>query len=78
MTPAIVNQSIIQIKNTSLLSVVSVHDIMFTASALTAYTYRPLEVLTFASFLYIVLIWPMTFAAHHLEMRFEHGGTKNG
>ena len=40
MTPAIVNQSIIQFKNTALLSIVSVHDIMFTANSLTATTYH--------------------------------------
>lgn len=67
MTPAIVNQSIIQFKNTSLLSVVSVHDLMYTANALTAQTFRPLEVFTFASVLYIVIIWPLATAANHIE-----------
>ena len=70
MTPAIVNQSIIQFKNTSLLSVVAVHDIMFTASALTSQTYRPLEVFTFAGLIYIVLIWPMASIAYQVEKRF--------
>jgi polar amino acid transport system permease protein len=74
MTPAIVNQSIIQFKNTSLLSVVSVHDLMFTASALTSQTYRPLEVLTFAALLYTLLIWPLASFAHRLERRFDRGG----
>jgi polar amino acid transport system permease protein len=74
MTPAIVNQSIIQFKNTSLLSVVAVHDIMFAASSLTAQTYRPLEVLTFAGILYAVLIWPMAAIAHRVERRYDTGG----
>ncbi len=72
MTPAIVNQSIIQFKNTSLLSVVSVHDLMFTASALTSETYRPLEVFTFAALLYILLIWPLASLAHLAERRFDN------
>lgn len=72
MTPAIVNQSIIQFKNTSLLSVVAVHDLMFTASALTSETYRPLEVYTFAALLYIVLIWPLASLAHMAERRFDN------
>lgn len=71
MTPAIVNQSIIQFKNTSLLSVVAVHDLMFTASALTSETYRPLEVYTFAALLYIALIWPLASLAHFAERRFD-------
>lgn len=74
MTPAIVNQSIIQFKNTSLLSVVSVHDLMFTASALTAKSYRPLEVLTFTALLYALMIWPLASMAHRLERRYDRGG----
>jgi polar amino acid transport system permease protein len=73
MTPAIVNQSIIQFKNTSLLSVVSVHDLMFTASALTASTFRPLEVLSFAALLYAALIWPMASVANRIERRLDPG-----
>ena len=76
MTPAIVNQSIIQFKNTSLLSVVAVHDIMFTASALTSETYRPLEVFTFAALLYIVLIWPMASIAYRVERRFDYRNSR--
>lgn len=69
MTPAIVNQAIIQFKNTSLLSVVAVHDLMYTANALTAQTYRPLEVLTFAAVIYMILIWPMASIANRYERR---------
>lgn len=71
MTPAIVNQSIIQFKNTALLSIVSVHDIMFTANSLTATTYRPLEIYTFAALLYVIIIWPMATASYQLERRYD-------
>jgi len=71
MTPAIVNQSIIQFKNTALLSIVSVHDIMFTANALTSATYRPLEVLTFASLVYIAIIWPLASISHQFERSYD-------
>lgn len=67
MTAPIVNQSIIQFKNTSLLSIVSVHDIMYAANNITAATYRPLEVFTFAALLYIVLIWPLATLAVWFE-----------
>lgn len=69
MTPAIVNQAIIQFKNTSLLSVVAVHDLMYTANALTAQTYRPLEVLTFAAVIYMLLIWPLASLTNRYERR---------
>jgi len=71
MTPPIVNQSIIQFKNTSLLSIVAVHDLMFTASSLTSQTYRPLEVYTFAALLYILLIWPLASLAYRAERHFN-------
>ena len=44
MIPPIVSQTILQLKNTSLLSVVAVPDIMYAAGGLTMSTYRPLEV----------------------------------
>jgi len=75
MTAPLVNQSIIQFKNTSLLSVVSVHDIMFTASSLTSATFRPLELFTFASLLYIIIIWPMASAAYQFEIRMGSGNS---
>lgn len=71
MTPAIVNQSIIQIKNTSLLSVIAVHDVMYTASSVTATTYRPLEIFTFAGLLYILIIWPLASVARQVEKRYD-------
>jgi polar amino acid transport system permease protein len=76
MTAPLVNQSIIQFKNTSLLSVVSVHDIMFTASSLTSLTFRPLELFTFASLLYIVIIWPMASVAYQFELRMGSGSSR--
>lgn len=69
MTPAIVNQAIIQFKNTSLLSVVAVHDLMYTANTLTAQTYRPLEVLTFAAVIYMLMIWPLASLTNRYERR---------
>ena len=46
MMPPFVNQSIIQLKNTSLLYVVAVPDLMYTGSIVVADTFRPLEVYT--------------------------------
>jgi polar amino acid transport system permease protein len=71
MAPAIVNQSIIQFKNTALLSIVSVHDIMFAANSLTSSTYRPLEVFTFSALLYIAIIWPIAMMSRQFERHFD-------
>ncbi|MGE0798360.1 MAG: amino acid ABC transporter permease [Lautropia sp.] len=67
MAPPLVSQTILQLKNTSLLSVVSVHDVMYAASQLTAATFRPLEIFTFTALVYFALLYPLTIAAKRLE-----------
>src|SRR5713101_7736731 len=60
MTPPLVNQSITQLKNTALLYVVAVPDLMYTSSIVTAETYRPLEVYTSAAAMYFMMLYPLT------------------
>lgn len=69
MIPPIVSQMILQLKNTSLLSVVAVPDIMYAAGALTMASYRPLEVYTFAALLYLVILTPVTLIANRFEIK---------
>lgn len=69
MVPPIVSQTILQLKNTSLLSVVAVPDLMYAASSLTMDTYRPLEVYTFAALLYLVVLTPVTLIANRFEIK---------
>jgi len=69
MIPPIVSQMILQLKNTSLLSVVAVPDIMYAAGALTMASYRPLEVYTFAALLYLVILTPVTLVANRFEIK---------
>jgi len=72
MVPPFVNQSVIQLKNTSLLYVVAVPDLMYTGSQVVAHTFRPLEVYTSVAVMYFVLLYPLTQMAKRLETRFEH------
>lgn len=69
MIPPIVSQAILQLKNTSLLSVVAVPDIMYAAGGLTMATYRPLEVYTFAALLYLAVLTPVTLLANRYELK---------
>lgn len=69
MIPPIVSQTILQLKNTSLLSVVAVPDIMYAAGGLTMSTYRPLEVYTFAALLYLTILTPVTLLANRFEIK---------
>ncbi len=67
MAPPLVSQTILQLKNTSLLSVISVHDVMYVSSQLTSSSFRPLEVFTFTALIYFVLLYPLTIIAKRLE-----------
>lgn len=69
MIPPIVSQSILQLKNTSLLSVVAVPDLMYAAGSLTMATFRPLEVYTFAALLYLAILTPVTLLANRFELK---------
>lgn len=67
MVPPFVNQSVTQLKNTSLLYVVAVPDLMYTGSIVVAETYRPLEVYTSVAAMYFIMLYPLTQWAKRLE-----------
>ena len=67
MVPPLVNQSVTQLKNTALLYVVAVPDLMYTGSIVVAETYRPLEVYTSVAVMYFVMLYPLTRWAKQLE-----------
>jgi len=69
MIPPLVNQSILQIKNTSLLSTVAVPELLYRSQMITAETYRPLEVYTTVAVVYLVILFPMTLFVDWLENR---------
>ena len=73
MIPPFVNQSITQLKNTSLVSVIAVPDLLYNGTLVTADTYRPLEVYTVVAIAYFVLLFPSTMLAQWYERRLERG-----
>ena len=70
MAPS-VNQSVTQLKNTSLVSVIAVPDLVYNATLINADTYRPLEVYTVVALIYFAILFPATLVAR----RFERGLT---
>jgi polar amino acid transport system permease protein len=68
MLPALVNQSIIQLKNTSLLSILAVPDLLYQGQTVAHETYRPLEAYTLVAIAYFVVLWPATLFAKRLEL----------
>lgn len=67
--PSFINQSVIQFKNTSLVSVISVADLAYMAAVVNGQTYRPLESYTLMAGLYIAMLLPITQAADWIERR---------
>src|ERR1700722_14007908 len=69
MIPPFVNQSITQLKNTSLVSTIAVPDLLYQGTLITADTYRPLEVYTVIAVIYFALLFPSTLLAQAYERR---------
>ncbi len=69
MVPPFMNQSIIQLKNTSLVSTIAVPDLLYQGVLITADTYRPLETYTVVAIIYFVLLFPATRLVQWYEQR---------
>jgi len=69
MVPPFMNQSITQLKNTSLVSTIAVSDLLYQGEIITATTYRPLEVYTAIAIIYFGVLFPLTLLAQAVERR---------
>lgn len=67
MIPPLAGQSIIQMKNTTLLSIITVPDLLYQASYISSFTYRPMEVYTAIGAMFLILLVPLTLLARKLE-----------
>ena len=73
MVPPFLNQSITQLKNTSLVSTIAVPDLLYQGTLITADTYRPLEGYTAVALIYFALLFPTTRLVQWYEMRLARG-----
>lgn len=69
--PAIGNQFINLVKNSSVLAVVSGMDLMYNADLINSDTFLPLTVYTIVALFYLVLTLPLSFVVHYMERRFS-------
>jgi polar amino acid transport system permease protein len=69
MIPPLMNQSIIQFKNTSLVSVLAVPDLLYQGQVVAMDTYRALEVYTLIAAIYVVVLLPLTVIVKRAEKR---------
>jgi polar amino acid transport system permease protein len=67
MIPPLMNQSIIQFKNTSLVSVLAVPDLLYQGQVVAMDTYRALEVYTVIAAIYFVVLLPLTVIVKRAE-----------
>ena len=73
MIPPFMNQSIIQLKNTSLVSTIAVPDLLYQGELINADTYKPLETYTVVALIYFCLLFPATRLVQAYEGRLARG-----
>jgi polar amino acid transport system permease protein len=69
MLPPIASTFITLVKDSALLSIISVPDLMRQAETLSSITFRRMEVLTVAGVLYFVLTYPLSLGVNFLHRR---------
>lgn len=69
MVPPLLNQSILQLKNTSLLSVLALPDLLYQGQSIAHETYRPLETYTVVAIAYFIVLLPATILVKRAETR---------
>ena len=62
MSPSIMNQFLVVVKSSTLVSVIAVPDLMYEALRLTSIWFQPIEILSFTAFLYIVIVFSLSYA----------------
>lgn len=67
MIPPLAGQTIIQMKNTTLLSVITVPDLLYQAGYISSFTYRPMEVYTAIGIVFLIILIPSNYLARKLE-----------
>lgn len=67
MVPPLSGQTIIQMKNTTLLSVITIPDLLYQASYISSFTYKPMEVYTAVGVIFLAILVPLTFVSRKLE-----------
>ena len=62
MTPSLMNQFLVVVKSSCLVSVIAVPDLMYRALRLTSIWFEPIEILSFTAFLYVVIVFALSVA----------------
>ena len=71
MVPAFINQFIISLKDTSLLSVIGIRELTQSGEIIIASNYRSFETWSFVAIFYFIIIMALTYAAKAMERRLQ-------
>lgn len=71
MIPALMNQSVMQFKNTSLVSILAIPDLLYQGQLVAHDIYRPLEVYTIIAVIYFTFLYPLTALVRRSEVYFS-------
>ena len=69
MAPSIMNQFLVLVKSSTLVSVIAVPDLMYQALRLTSIWFEPIEILSFTAFLYVVIVFALSNACKQYSDR---------
>jgi polar amino acid transport system permease protein len=70
--PPVSNEVISMVKNTSLVSVIAMADLLYTAQLIYSRTYETIPLLIVASLWYVIIVSILSVIQHRLERRFHH------
>lgn len=73
MIPSLMNQFISSLKDTAILSAISVNELTMSAKTIIARNYKAFELYSYAAIMYVLMITALTLLSRHVEKRLEHG-----
>ena len=73
MTPSIINQFIITLKDTSILSIIGIKELTMAGKLVIAKNYRSMEMWTIVAVFYFVVIYAMTLISRYIERKTSYG-----
>lgn len=73
MIPSIINQFIVTIKDTSLLTVITIRELTTCGQIIVARNFRPLQTYTIVAIIYFIIITILSLVSNYLERRMSNG-----
>ena len=76
MIPSILNQFIVTLKDTSILSVISIRELTLSGQIVIARNFKPLQMYAIVAVMYFIVITVLTLLSRHVERRLSYGNKR--